>query len=86
MRPCLWWPTEVGNINRDHLKDMISERRFNSFWDISKNNIEVCKDCEYKYNCHDCRLNSVNPDEDFTLKPLFCTYDPYTGEGNKETD
>ena len=86
VRPCLWWPSEVGNIHREGLRDMIFEGRFNRFWETTKNEIEVCKDCEYIYNCHDCRLNSINPDEDFLAKPIFCNYNPYTGEGNKEID
>jgi radical SAM protein with 4Fe4S-binding SPASM domain len=86
VRPCLWWPSEVGNIQWDNLKGMIIDGRFNRFWETTKNDIEVCKDCEYMYNCHDCRLNSINPDEYFLAKPVFCNYNPYTGEGNKETD
>ena len=85
VRPCLWWPNEVGNIHRENLKDMIIGGCFNRFWDIAKNRIKGCKDCEYKYNCHDCRLNSISPDEDPLAKPVFCNYDPYTGKGNKES-
>jgi radical SAM protein with 4Fe4S-binding SPASM domain len=86
VRPCLWWPSEVGNIHQENLKEIIIEGRFNRFWETTKSAIEVCKDCEYIYNCHDCRLNSFNPDENFLSKPVFCNYNPYTGEGNKETD
>ncbi len=86
VRPCLWWPGEVGNIHRENLKEMIFEGRFNRFWEATKNEIDVCKDCEYMYNCHDCRLNSIYPDEYFLAKPVFCGYNPYTGEGNKEAD
>jgi radical SAM protein with 4Fe4S-binding SPASM domain len=85
IKPCLWWPGELGHIHKDTVRDMIYEERFKQYWEANKDSIEVCKDCEYRYNCHDCRLNSLNPDEILRLKPVFCCYDPYNGKGNKET-
>jgi radical SAM protein with 4Fe4S-binding SPASM domain len=83
IKPCLWWPGELGHIHKDAVRDMIYEERFKQYWEANKDSIEVCKDCEYRYNCHDCRLNSLNLDENLRLKPVFCCYDPYTGKGNK---
>lgn len=85
IKPCLWWPGELGNIHKETVRDMIYEERFKHYWGAHKDSIEVCKDCEYRYNCNDCRLDSFNSTEDLRLKPVFCCYDPYTGKGNKET-
>ncbi len=85
IKPCLWWRGELGNIHKERVRDMIYEGRFKHYWDAHKGSIEVCKDCEYRYNCNDCRLNSVHPDEALSAKPVFCKYDPYSGGGDKET-
>ncbi|AZA79845.1 grasp-with-spasm system SPASM domain peptide maturase [Chryseobacterium sp. G0186] len=45
---------------------------------ITKNQIDVCKDCEYRYFCTDCRMYRENPENIFS-KPLKCGYDPYKG-------
>lgn len=83
IKPCLWWPGELGNVQEEAIRDMIYEGRFKHFWEARKDTIDGCKDCEYRYNCHDCRLNSLTPGENLRLKPVFCCYDPYTGKGNK---
>ena len=48
-------------------------------WDLSKDKIHVCKDCEFRYICTDCRAYVEDPD-DILSKPLKCGYNPYTGE------
>jgi hypothetical protein len=39
----------------------------------------VCKDCEFRYICTDCRAYLEDPYNEYS-KPLKCGYDPYTGE------
>ncbi len=43
---------------------------------ITKDNIEVCRDCEYRYICHDCRVFTQK--NNLFSKPSKCTYDPYS--------
>ena len=57
-------------INSDGFKDK---------WRITKDQIEICKDCEFRYVCSDCRAYVENP-EDIYSKPLKCGYNPYTCE------
>ena len=45
---------------------------------IQKDQIAVCKDCEFRYICTDCRAYKEDPEDDYS-KPLKCGYDPYTG-------
>lgn len=63
-----------GNIMEGELKDMLSP----SILNYSKNNVEGCKDCEYRYLCRDCRPDSLSGI--ITEKPWYCTYDPYQGK------
>lgn len=44
---------------------------------LSKDNVEECKDCEFRYTCFDCRPNSLSGE--MYEKPWYCTYDPKRG-------
>jgi radical SAM protein with 4Fe4S-binding SPASM domain len=77
IKPCLWSDDVLGNILKDDLKDMIIAGRFDRYWEITKDKIETCKDCEKRYACRDCRVSSVRQSGSFEKKPAFCNYDPY---------
>lgn len=63
-----------GNLEKSRLKDIINDRiRY-----LSKDNIEGCKDCEFRYGCFDCRPDAN--ERGFYNKPWFCSYNPKTGE------
>lgn len=65
-----------GNINKgDSLLKVIKEDSFKEYWYITKDQIVVCKDCEFRYVCSDCRA-FISEKLD---KPLKCKYDPYKG-------
>ena len=84
IKPCLWWSNILGNIRYEKISSMIISGRFDKYWEISKDTIDVCKCCEYRYNCMDCRINTMSNYDKFKSKPIFCKYDPYTGEGKKD--
>ena len=67
------------NIRNNSLEELLKEYIIPEFWSISKNKIKVCKDCEYRYICKDCRPLSVEGNDKFS-KGSFCTYNPYKGE------
>jgi len=68
-----------GNIKDTLLEDVIEIDEFKKYWNLSKNEILVCKDCEYRNVCTDCRAYLEDPTNIFS-KPLKCGYSPYTGE------
>jgi hypothetical protein len=53
-------------------------------WASTKDQVAVCKDCEYRYVCFDCRPLSegaAGGRADYLHAPYpRCTYNPYTGE------
>lgn len=67
-----------GNIKTVKIEDVIKNRSFKSYWNITKDKIKVCKDCEFRNICTDCRAYIEEP-EDIYSKPLKCGYNPYTG-------
>lgn len=72
-----------GNIKDTTLENALNHPEFKKYWNLTKDNIEVCKDCEFRYICTDCRAyteqTNFNNGLD-TSKPLKCGYNPYTGE------
>ncbi len=76
---CLWFDKILGNIESDDIKEMIIRGDFDKYWEANKNEIEICKDCELRFVCNDCRADVIKRGGDFFAKPSFCDYDPYKG-------
>ena len=58
------------------LSEALGHPEFKNYWTINKNQIKVCKDCEFRLICIDCRV-FVDDDTDIYSKPKKCKYDPY---------
>jgi len=74
IKNCPSFKNGYGNINEDaSILDVIDSPKFTSLWRKSKDKITVCRDCEFRYICSDCRafLNDLNE------KPFKCNYNPY---------
>jgi SPASM domain peptide maturase of grasp-with-spasm system len=79
IKNCLSSPSIFGNYYKDNLADIISKTEFKRKWNIKKDDIDVCKICEFRNICTDCRIFLENPDDDFS-KPLKCGYDPVSNQ------
>ncbi|WP_066439520.1 grasp-with-spasm system SPASM domain peptide maturase, partial [Chryseobacterium sp. CCH4-E10] len=84
IRNCPSMPQSFGNINNTTLEEALQHPDFKKYWNLTKDQIEVCKDCEFRYICIDCRAyterSHTNEEGLDTSKPLKCGYNPYTGE------
>ncbi|WP_342647323.1 grasp-with-spasm system SPASM domain peptide maturase [Mucilaginibacter sp. CSA2-8R] len=49
---------------------------FKELWSVKKDDINICKDCEFRYICTDCRAYTQY-NSSHLGKPLKCNYDPY---------
>jgi SPASM domain peptide maturase of grasp-with-spasm system len=65
------------NIWNTNLLEAVESEGFKKYWNISKDTISVCKDCEFRHVCTDCRAYLEDPEDNFS-KPLKCGYNPYT--------
>jgi radical SAM protein with 4Fe4S-binding SPASM domain len=45
----------IGTIKRISLKDVMLNKMTKDYWTLTKDKINICKECEYRYSCHDCR-------------------------------
>lgn len=68
-----------GNIKDTTLEEALNHPNFKKYWNITKDQIEVCKDCEFRHICTDCRAYVEDPINIYS-KPLKCGYNPYTNE------
>ncbi len=65
-----------GDISSDKIIDIISQREFKSKWYISNDQIEKCKDCQFRYSCisnSDIKINNK-----LFYKTELCKFNPYT--------
>ena len=51
---------------------------------LTKDKVNECSQCEYRYACFDCRPDSLC--DNIYAKPWYCTYDPQNGEWQDEND
>lgn len=79
IKNCPSMAKSYGNIKDTTLQEAIDKPGFKDMWYINKDQVSVCKDCEFRYICTDCRAYIENP-EDIYSKPLKCGYNPYTAE------
>ncbi|HNL82395.1 MAG TPA: grasp-with-spasm system SPASM domain peptide maturase, partial [Chitinophagaceae bacterium] len=79
IKNCPSMQKSYGNINDTTLTQALNKKGFKDNWYITKDQIEVCKDCEFRYMCTDCRAYLDEPKNKFS-KPLKCGYNPYTTE------
>jgi SPASM domain peptide maturase of grasp-with-spasm system len=80
-----------GHVADTPLKAVLDMPGFKDKWHITKDEVAVCKDCEFRYICTDCRANTM--DGHIRGKPGHCQYNPYlaiweadNGKGEPEMD
>lgn len=76
LKNCPSMSESFGNTKVENLAEVVRSKQFRRLWEISKDKIRVCQDCEFRYVCTDCRAYLDNPDDELS-KPLKCGYDPY---------
>lgn len=83
IRNCPSMPQHFGNIKDTTLEEVLNNPDFKKYWNVTKDMIAVCKDCEFRHICTDCRAYTERThfENDIDLsKPLKCGYNPYTNE------
>jgi radical SAM protein with 4Fe4S-binding SPASM domain len=70
-----------GSVLQDSLVNILNGSEAVDVRGLSKDRIAICKDCEYRYACSDCRPKAVVGEEaSFASKLRECFYDPYSGK------
>lgn len=84
IKNCPAMPESFGNITEVSLQNALENKDFKKYWNITKDDIQTCKECEFRYVCTDCRAfterTHISSNHIDTSKPLKCGYNPYTAE------
>lgn len=82
--PCIFSrDNTLGNLRDQKLADVLESPVLKETWELTKDKVLVCRDCEYRYACSDCRplAEGSNCGKGYSSAPFpRCTYNPYTGE------
>jgi radical SAM protein with 4Fe4S-binding SPASM domain len=84
--PCIFTRNHtMGNVLVARgLTPVVRGQALRQMWSATKDQVMVCRDCEYRYVCFDCRPLSeaaAMGRADYLHAPYpRCTYNPYTGE------
>lgn len=87
--PCIFSRNKImGNVvTSGGMKQIIEGPKLQKVWKTTKDDVLVCKDCEYRYVCFDCRPLSESSSDGFAnyfdAPYPRCSYNPYTGEWAK---
>ena len=78
--PCIMARKEIcGNIKKQSLVQIVQDTNLQRLRRLSKDNIEICQDCEYRYACLDCRPLAREETGNLYARGNNCSYDPYLG-------
>lgn len=80
--PCIMARKEgciAGDTRDKPLSEVIHGKKMNEMKNMSKDKIKICKDCEYRYICPDCRPLVFEETCDLYARGNHCLYDPYKG-------
>ena len=77
IRNCPSMPRGFGNAASVPLAVALETEGFREHWGTAKDQVQTCRDCEFRYVCTDCRAWVRDP-ADARSKPAHCSYDPYT--------
>ncbi|HSU12856.1 grasp-with-spasm system SPASM domain peptide maturase [Longimicrobium sp.] len=79
IRNCPSMPRTFGNAAGTPLAAALAAPGFRDPWSVTKDQVETCRDCEFRYVCTDCRAFTRESAERHA-KPSRCTYDPYAAK------
>jgi len=65
-----------GNIFESNLLSLVNTESFKEYWKITKDQIETCQDCEFRYACNDGRVPIKKSNHLFYIEE-DCSYNPY---------
>lgn len=71
----------IKNTDLLQLKDeIISNRKIKQYWEVSKDNTDICNICEFRYQCIDKRIPKKRRDDEMFYYEEECGYNPFIGK------
>ncbi|KFF10019.1 hypothetical protein [Flavobacterium hydatis] len=69
-----------GNVAIDDLNEIVLNPEITDFWEINKDKIKVCQDCEFRYICPDGSIPVKTTENKYYAYSQSCNYNPYTNK------
>ena len=69
----------LGDLRGETVQSCFAEHRLDPYWQLTKDRIVPCGDCEFRYACLDCRALHFRSTGDLHGS-TYCLYNPATGE------
>ena len=76
IRPSFFESTFFGKVGDKSISLILKNSKFAKYWKVKKDNIEVCKDCEFRYSCIDERIPHKSVKSKLWKFNSKCNYDP----------
>lgn len=77
VRPCIYSQLTVGKLDKADPDELVEKLK--PYWEITKDKVEKCKECEFRYVCFDCREIARRQGNDLYAANPNCGYNPQTG-------
>ena len=78
--PCVFERECVyGNVRRQSLKEILKGDEAKRCWHMDFSRVQACRDCEFRFACHDCRPLARGATGMLDGKNPRCLYDVYKG-------
>lgn len=82
--PCIFTRNiSYGNLTVNSVKDILCSPSLRENWFLDFSKVDVCKDCEFRFACKDCRSLGMSSCNNIKSKNPRCLYNPYTGTWEK---
>lgn len=83
--PCVFARSEeIGNLRNATLEEVLNSSALKHYWGYSFDNVNMCKECEFRYACKDCRPLAMAVRGNIEDKNPRCCYNPLNGEWSHE--
>ena len=79
--PCHIANNEItGNIKDVSLNNIIRKGKMDFYWNLSKDKLMPCNQCEYRYVCFNCPILEHRKVNQEFKENMFCKYNPINGK------
>ncbi len=85
IKNCILSKNDYGTFEETNISNLVKSFEFRSIYAINKDQIDVCKDCEFRHMCMDCRAFIKDP-ENIYSQPAKCSYNPYICKWDGQED
>ena len=83
--PCVFERNIIlGDVKKQSIQEILESETLKKYWFLTIDQVKICKDCEFRYACIDCRPLGIASCGDMYDKNTRCIYNPQTGEWKAE--